>query len=80
MESLNKLGVEADHASLNYFDLTCNLLLLFSFRKIPYFGSSLESPFQEYLKKQKSKLHVKPGTSANPQVKQYWLNFDVEYY
>lgn len=31
-------------------------------RHIPHYGPQLQAPFREYLEKQKTKLHHKPGT------------------
>lgn len=37
------------------------------YSNLPYYGSSLQAPFKEWLTKQKQNLHVKPGT-AQPKV------------
>ena len=34
-------------------------------RNIPYVGPYIQSPFSEYLDKQKKKLHIKPGTRTH---------------
>jgi len=44
---------------------------------IPYYGKSLQTPFKEYLHKQKAKLHVKPGTEQSQDTPS-WLSWAFE--
>jgi len=50
--------------------------VVYLIRKIPHFGPSLQAPFEEYLLKQKEKLHLKPGTEIAQ--KTSWLSWLFE--
>ncbi|XP_013405400.1 vacuole membrane protein 1 isoform X1 [Lingula anatina] len=43
---------------------------------LPYYGKSLQTPFSEYLEKQKTKLHHKPGVGAASEPS--WLSWIFE--
>ena len=44
--------------------LVIAFLCVFDFRKLPKYGPMIQTPFKNYLKVQKEKLHHKPGKAV----------------